>query len=97
LHRTIGCQPVDAAKLFWDPWTQSASLRQAAAVITAVGREISREVGQGMQLRFFNALQIPLGGSPRIVHDDFPNSDPRPNMNDPRASATRDSTIRRAQ
>lgn len=31
---------------------EAAKLRQAAAVIAAVGREISREVGQGMRIRF---------------------------------------------
>ncbi len=30
----------------------AAKLRQAATVIAAVGREISREVGQGMRIRF---------------------------------------------
>ncbi len=30
----------------------AAKLRQAAAVIAQVGREISREVGQGMRIRF---------------------------------------------
>ena len=31
---------------------EAAKLRQAAAVIAAVGREISREVGQGMRICF---------------------------------------------
>ena len=31
---------------------EAAKLRQAAAVIGQVGREISREVGQGMRIRF---------------------------------------------
>jgi len=31
---------------------EAAKLRQAAAVIAQVGREISREVGQGMRIRF---------------------------------------------
>ncbi len=43
---------VDAAAQIRDAGFQSASLRQAAAVIAAVGREISREVGQGMRIRF---------------------------------------------
>jgi hypothetical protein len=49
---TIGCQPVDAAALIWDVGIQVVSLRNAATVITAAGREISREVGQVMRLRF---------------------------------------------
>jgi hypothetical protein len=43
---------VNAAAQIRDAGFQSASLRQAAAVIAAVGREISREVGQGMRIRF---------------------------------------------
>ena len=31
---------------------EAAKLRQAASVIALVGREISREVGQGMRIRF---------------------------------------------
>lgn len=33
---------------------EAAKLRQAAAVIAAVGREISSEVGQDMRIRFDN-------------------------------------------
>lgn len=49
--RIYGSQ-VDAAGQVRDAGLQAASLRQAAAVIAAVGREISREVGQGMRIRF---------------------------------------------
>lgn len=34
------------------PSLEAAKLRQAAAIPTQVGREISREAGQGMRIRF---------------------------------------------
>ena len=43
---------VDASIQTRDAGIQAASMRQAAAVIAAVGREISREVAQGMRIRF---------------------------------------------
>jgi hypothetical protein len=43
---------VDAAEQVRTAGLEAANLRQAAAVIAAVGREISREVGQGMRIRF---------------------------------------------
>jgi len=43
---------VDAAGQIRNAGLEAAKLRQAAAVIAAVGREISREVGQGMRIRF---------------------------------------------
>ncbi len=43
---------VDAAGQIRSAGLEAAKLRQAAAVISAVGREISREVGQGMRIRF---------------------------------------------
>src|SRR6185369_17072779 len=43
---------VDAAGQIRAAGFEAAKLRQAAAVIAAVGREISREVGQGMRIRF---------------------------------------------
>ena len=51
-NKQIYSSQVDAARQVRDAGFQSASLRQAAAVIAAVGREISREVGQGMRIRF---------------------------------------------
>ena len=43
---------VDAAGQVRNAGLDAAKLRQAAAVIAQVGREISREVGQGMRIRF---------------------------------------------
>jgi len=43
---------VDAAGQIRNAGFEAAKLRQAAAVISQVGREISREVGQGMRIRF---------------------------------------------
>ncbi len=43
---------VNAAGQVRDAGFEAAKLRQAAAVVAAVGREISREVGQGMRIRF---------------------------------------------
>lgn len=51
-NKQIYSSQIDAARQVRDAGFQSASLRQAAAVIAAVGREISREVGQGMRIRF---------------------------------------------
>lgn len=51
-NKTVYASQVDAARQIRDAGFQSASLRQAAAVIAAVGREISREVGHGMRIRF---------------------------------------------
>src|SRR5216683_724365 len=51
-NKEVYVTQVDAAKQIRDAGFQSASLRQAAAVVAAVGREISREVGQGMRIRF---------------------------------------------
>jgi hypothetical protein len=51
-NKEVYVSQVDAAKQTRDAGLQAASLRQAAAVIAAVGREISREVGQGMRIRF---------------------------------------------
>jgi len=51
-NKTVYVSQVDAAGITRDAGNQAASLRQAAAVIAAVGREISREVGQGMRIRF---------------------------------------------
>jgi len=43
---------VDAAGQVRSAGLEAAKLRQVASVITQVGREISREVGQGMRIRF---------------------------------------------
>lgn len=43
---------VDAAGQIRSAGFEAAKLRQAASVISQVGREISREVGQGMRIRF---------------------------------------------
>jgi hypothetical protein len=51
-NKEVYVAQVDAARQTRDAGLQAASLRQAAAVIAAVGREISREVGQGMRIRF---------------------------------------------
>lgn len=51
-NRTIYFSQVDAAGQTRTAGLEAAKLRQAAAVITQVGREISREVGQGMRIRF---------------------------------------------
>ncbi|CAN5650310.1 hypothetical protein BH20ACI3_BH20ACI3_28040 [soil metagenome] len=51
-NKEVYVTQVDAAKQIRDAGFQAASLRQAASVIAAVGREISREVGQGMRIRF---------------------------------------------
>src|ERR1041384_676651 len=51
-NREIYSSQVDAAGQIRSAGLEAAKLRQAAAVIAAVGREISREVGQGMRIRF---------------------------------------------
>ena len=51
-NREIYGSQVDAAGQIRSAGIESAKLRQATAVIAAVGREISREVGQGMRIRF---------------------------------------------
>src|SRR6266550_4066940 len=50
-NRTVYASQVSAAGQTRDAGFQAASLRQAAAVIAAVGREIAREVGHGMRIR----------------------------------------------
>ncbi len=51
-NRAVYVSQVDAAGQIRTAGMDAAKLRQAAAVITQVGREISREVGQGMRIRF---------------------------------------------
>src|SRR6185436_1369142 len=51
-NRAVYVSQVDAAGQTRNAGMEAAKLRQAAAVIAAVGREISREVGQGMRIRF---------------------------------------------
>ena len=51
-NKQIYVTQVDAAGQIRNAGLDAAKLRQAAAVIAAVGREISREVGQGMRIRF---------------------------------------------
>ncbi len=51
-NKAVYVSQVDAAGQIRTAGLDAAKLRQAAAVISAVGREISREVGQGMRLRF---------------------------------------------
>jgi hypothetical protein len=51
-NRAVYVSQVDAAGQIRSAGLEAAKLRQAAAVIAAVGREISREVGQGMRIRF---------------------------------------------
>ena len=51
-NKQIYVTQVDAAGQIRNAGFEAAKLRQAAAVIAAVGREISREVGQGMRIRF---------------------------------------------
>lgn len=51
-NRIVYASQVDAAGQVRAAGFEAATLRQAAAVIAAVGREISREVGQGMRMRF---------------------------------------------
>lgn len=51
-NRAVYATQVDAAGQVRTAGMDAAKLRQAAAVISQVGREISREVGQGMRIRF---------------------------------------------
>ncbi len=51
-NKQIYATQVDAAGQMRSAGLEAAKMRQAAAVIAAVGREISREVGQGMRIRF---------------------------------------------
>jgi hypothetical protein len=51
-NQRVYASQVDAAGQIRSAGFEAAKLRQAAAVITQVGREISREVGQGMRIRF---------------------------------------------
>ena len=51
-NKQIYVSQVDAAGQIRNAGLEAAKLRQAAAVIATVGREISREVGQGMRIRF---------------------------------------------
>ena len=51
-NRIVYASQIDAAGQMRTAGLEAAKLRQAAAVIAAVGREISREVGQGMRIRF---------------------------------------------
>jgi hypothetical protein len=51
-NKAVFVSQVDAAGQIRSAGFEAAKLRQAAAVISAVGREISREVGQGMRIRF---------------------------------------------
>ena len=51
-NKAVYVSQVDAAGQIRSAGLEAAKLRQAAAVIAAVGREISREVGQGMRIRF---------------------------------------------
>jgi hypothetical protein len=51
-NKRIFVTQVDAAGQARNAGLEAAKLRQAAAVIAQVGREISREVGQGMRIRF---------------------------------------------
>lgn len=51
-NKQIFISQVDAAGQIRSAGMEAAKLRQAAAVIAQVGREISREVGQGMRIRF---------------------------------------------
>ena len=51
-NKQIYVSQVDAAGQIRSAGFEAAKLRQAAAVISQVGREISREVGQGMRIRF---------------------------------------------
>jgi hypothetical protein len=51
-NKAVFVSQVDAAGQVRSAGFEAAKLRQAAAVVAAVGREISREVGQGMRIRF---------------------------------------------
>jgi hypothetical protein len=51
-NRMVYVSQVDAVGQIRAAGFEAAKLRQAAAVIAVVGREISREAGQGMRIRF---------------------------------------------
>lgn len=51
-NRTVHISQVAAAGQIRSAGMEAAKVRQAATVIALVGREISREVGQGMRIRF---------------------------------------------
>jgi hypothetical protein len=51
-NKQVYISQVDAAGQIRSAGTEAAKLRQVASVIALVGREISREVGQGMRIRF---------------------------------------------
>ncbi len=51
-NKQVYISQVDAAGQIRNAGLEAAKLRQAAAVIAQLGREISREVGQGMRIRF---------------------------------------------
>lgn len=51
-NKQVYISQVDAAGQIRNAGTEAAKLRQVASVIALVGREISREVGQGMRIRF---------------------------------------------
>jgi hypothetical protein len=51
-NKTVYVNQVNAAGQIRNAGLEAAKLRQAAAVVAQVGREISREVGQGMRIRF---------------------------------------------
>jgi len=51
-NKQVYVSQVDAAGQIRNAGLEAAKLRQVAAVISQVGREISREVGQGMRIRF---------------------------------------------
>jgi hypothetical protein len=51
-NQVVYASQIDAAGGIRSAGFEAAQLRQVAAVISAVGREISREVGQGLRIRF---------------------------------------------
>lgn len=51
-NKQIYVSQVDAAGQIRSAGLEAAKLRQTAAVIAAVGREISREAREGMRIRF---------------------------------------------
>jgi len=55
-NRAVYVSQVDAAGQIRNAGLDAAKLPQASAVIAQVGREISREVGQGMRIRFWSQV-----------------------------------------
>jgi len=51
-NQRVYVSQIDAAGQVRSAGLEAAKLRQVASIITQVGREISREVGQGMRIRF---------------------------------------------